>query len=154
VTDGPRYRLILFGPPGVGKGTQARMLQERLGICAIATGDLLREEVARKSPLGQEAARYMESGLLVPDQVVIGMVKGRIQAQGGCGAGFILDGFPRTVRSGGHADRPAGRLQPQPMSGSGDCRQMPGLPDHRPAAQSPHLQQLRPLLQHGDPPAP
>ncbi|MBP7124892.1 adenylate kinase [Myxococcota bacterium] len=97
MTDGPRYRLILFGPPGVGKGTQARMLQERLGICAIATGDLLREEVARKSPLGQEAARYMESGLLVPDQVVIGMVKGRIQAQGGCGAGFILDGFPRTV---------------------------------------------------------
>lgn len=97
MTDGPRYRMILFGPPGVGKGTQARLLQQRLGICSIATGDLLRDEVARKTDLGLQAARFMEAGSLVPDEVVIGMVKGRIRAQGGCGAGFILDGFPRTV---------------------------------------------------------
>jgi len=97
VSEGPRYRLILFGPPGVGKGTQARLLEQQLGICPISTGDLLREEVSRKTPLGLEAARYMEQGALVPDHVVIGMVKERLRLRGGCGAGYILDGFPRTV---------------------------------------------------------
>lgn len=88
--------LILFGPPGAGKGTQAEKISAAFGLPHIATGDILREAVAKETPLGQEARRYMEKGELVPDEVVIGIVAERV-AEPDCGDGFILDGFPRTI---------------------------------------------------------
>jgi adenylate kinase len=87
--------LILLGPPGAGKGTQARRLAGESSVPQVATGDMLREAVAEGTPLGREAKRYMDSGALVPDDVVIGLVDERL-AQPDCAGGFILDGFPRT----------------------------------------------------------
>lgn len=88
-------RLVFLGPPGAGKGTQAQAIGRKLGLAHISTGDLLRKEVADCSPLGREAKVFMDRGELVPDEVVVRMVKGRI-ANPDCAAGFILDGFPRT----------------------------------------------------------
>jgi adenylate kinase len=89
-------RVIFLGPPGAGKGTQAQSLAREWGVPHIATGDMLREAVAAKSPLGLEAKRYMDSGGLVPDQVVIGLVGERL-GQPDAKAGCVLDGFPRTT---------------------------------------------------------
>ncbi|HRI27811.1 MAG TPA: adenylate kinase [Chitinophagales bacterium] len=89
--------LILFGPPGSGKGTQSAYLIEQYGLKHISTGDLLREEKAKESPLGLEAQRYMEQGLLVPDEVVIGMIDAKLEEFAQKVNGFIFDGFPRTV---------------------------------------------------------
>lgn len=89
-------RLVLLGPPGVGKGTQGRRLAEENGWALIATGEILREAVARRTALGVEARRQMEAGLLVPDEVMIGLVRER-SAERDATAGFVLDGFPRTV---------------------------------------------------------
>jgi len=89
-------RVVMLGPPGAGKGTQARLLQEALGVPQISTGDMLREAQHNGSTLGREARRYMEAGQLVPDEVVIGLVKERLGAPD-CARGFVLDGFPRTV---------------------------------------------------------
>ncbi len=88
--------VILLGPPGAGKGTQARMLQEELGYPQISTGDILREAVRNQTELGKEARRYMESGLLVPDSVVDAIVRERLKRED-CAAGFLLDGYPRTI---------------------------------------------------------
>jgi len=88
--------LILLGPPGAGKGTQAHRLLELLKIPQISTGDMLRAAVAAGSLLGAEAKRYMDAGQLVPDQVVLGLVEERLQS-GDTVNGFMLDGFPRTV---------------------------------------------------------
>ena len=88
--------VILLGPPGSGKGTQAKQIVERYGIPQISTGDLLRDHVARGTELGRKAKAVMERGELVPDDLVCGMVAERL-AQKDCARGFILDGFPRTV---------------------------------------------------------
>lgn len=88
--------LILFGPPGSGKGTQAAMLTEKHGLLHISTGDLFRYEMGNDTPLGKEAKSYIEKGALVPDEVVIGMLKNKVDANPGV-AGFIFDGFPRTT---------------------------------------------------------
>ncbi len=89
-------RLILFGPPAVGKGTQAGFITQRYGIPQISTGDMLRAAIGKGLPLGLQAKKYMDSGGLVPDEVIIGLVKGRIE-QPNCESGFLLDGFPRTI---------------------------------------------------------
>ena len=88
--------LILLGAPGAGKGTQAEILVEKLGIPAISTGNMLREAMANGSPVGKQAKQYMDNGLLVPDEVILGIVAERV-AQPDCAKGFILDGVPRTL---------------------------------------------------------
>lgn len=89
------FNLILFGPPGSGKGTQSEKLIAKYGLKHLSTGDLLRSEIANQTPLGQEAKNFMDKGQLVPDEVVIGMISSALdnnpQAQG-----FLFDGFPRT----------------------------------------------------------
>jgi adenylate kinase len=89
-------RLILLGPPGVGKGTQAKILVEQLGIPQLSTGDILRNAIANKTAMGLAAKEIMDRGDLVSDEVVNGIVSERID-QPDCAKGFILDGFPRTV---------------------------------------------------------
>lgn len=89
-------RIILLGPPGAGKGTQAKLLIERLGVPQVSTGDMLRAAVTAGTPLGREAKAFMDRGALVPDAVIIGLVRERLQAAD-CARGYILDGFPRTV---------------------------------------------------------
>ena len=89
-------KLIFLGPPGAGKGTQAAVISKRFGIAHISTGDILRENVSKKTDLGIQAQKYMEAGQLVPDDVIVAMVESRLQEKD-CQAGFILDGFPRTV---------------------------------------------------------
>jgi len=88
--------VVLFGPPGSGKGTQAKMLAESYGIPHISTGDMLREHLKRETNLGLAAKSYMEKGELVPDEILIGMMKERL-AQPDCDSGFLLDGYPRTL---------------------------------------------------------
>src|SRR5512136_1634439 len=89
--------VILFGPPGAGKGTQARRLSVELGFPSVSTGDILREAVAAGTELGLAARKYMESGMLVPDEVVDGIAKARLMRPD-CARGFILDGYPRTIK--------------------------------------------------------
>jgi adenylate kinase len=89
-------RIAFLGPPGAGKGTQARDLANEWGVLHLATGDMLREAVAAGSPLGREAKSYMDRGALVPDDVIIRMMAERLGAAD-AGRGFILDGFPRTI---------------------------------------------------------
>lgn len=86
-------RIVVFGPPGAGKGTQGVRLAEKLKITHLATGDMLRAEVAAGSELGTLAKRYMDRGDLVPDDVIIGMIRARLTT----GEGVVLDGFPRTI---------------------------------------------------------
>jgi adenylate kinase len=89
-------RLVLLGPPGAGKGTQAKEVSASLGIPAISTGDIFRANVADGTPLGKEAQRYMDAGDYVPDSVTNAMVRDRI-GQADCAPGFLLDGYPRTL---------------------------------------------------------
>ena len=89
-------RFVIFGPPGAGKGTYSRRLQEHLGIAAISTGDIFREAVKRGTELGKKAKAFMDAGELVPDEVTNGVLKERLQ-QPDAQRGFILDGYPRTI---------------------------------------------------------
>ncbi len=89
-------RLILMGPPGAGKGTQAKVISSRLGIPAVSTGDIFRANVSEGTPLGVEAKRFMDAGDYVPDEITNGMVRDRL-AQDDAAGGFLLDGYPRTV---------------------------------------------------------
>ncbi|RLD10776.1 MAG: adenylate kinase, partial [Chlamydiae bacterium] len=89
-------RVILLGPPGAGKGTQAASIASEINIPHISTGEMFRAALKEGTPLGLEAKKYMDSGELVPDDVVVGMVNERIQ-QSDCKNGFLLDGFPRTI---------------------------------------------------------
>ena len=88
------HRLVLLGPPASGKGTQGRLMAERWGVSVVSAGDVLRSEIAVGTPLGQEAARYMNHGGLVPDRVALASVEGWLEAHGD---EFVFDGFPRTV---------------------------------------------------------
>lgn len=88
--------LILLGAPGAGKGTQAELLTAKLGIPSISTGNMLREAIRNETEIGLKAKHYMDNGLLVPDEVILGIVKERV-AQPDCQKGFILDGVPRTI---------------------------------------------------------
>ncbi|KAG5518878.1 hypothetical protein PMAC_002409 [Pneumocystis sp. 'macacae'] len=90
-------RMILIGPPGSGKGTQAPKIKKEFCICHLATGDMLRSHVARKTILGKEAKSVMEKGELVNDDIMIGMIKDELEQNEECKNGFILDGFPRTI---------------------------------------------------------
>lgn len=90
------FNMILFGPPGSGKGTQSEKLVEKYGLVHLSTGNLLREEIANKTPLGLEAKNFMDKGQLVPDEVVIGMIDNSLDHHKEA-IGFLFDGFPRTV---------------------------------------------------------
>ena len=90
------FNLILFGPPGSGKGTQSEKLVEKYGLIHLSTGNLLREEIADKTPLGMEAKNFIDKGQLVPDEVVIGMIDNSLDHHKDA-TGFLFDGFPRTL---------------------------------------------------------
>ncbi|MBF6569809.1 MAG: adenylate kinase [Candidatus Binataceae bacterium] len=129
-------RLVLLGPPGAGKGTQARLFQDKLGLQQIASGDLLRAAVRDRTPTGIDAKRYMDRGALVPDEVVLKLITERL-AQTDAQQGFVLDGFPRTraqaealnqmLGSGGAIDRVIALMVPDAevikrISGRRTCR--------------------------------
>ena len=99
-----RISVILFGPPGSGKGTQAKLIRQCLQGAHISTGDMLRQRIAQGDAVGQAAAAIMQAGQLVPDEMVNGMVEDRIR-QADCASGFILDGYPRTVAQAGMVDK-------------------------------------------------
>ncbi|PLN77856.1 adenylate kinase 1 [Aspergillus taichungensis] len=92
-----QMRIILMGPPGAGKGTQAPRLKEKYCVCHLATGDMLRSQVAKKTELGKEAKKIMDQGGLVSDEIMVNMIQSELNNNAECKNGFILDGFPRTV---------------------------------------------------------
>jgi adenylate kinase len=96
-------RLVLVGPPGAGKGTQAQFVAAHIAVPQISTGDIFRANVSQGTPLGKEAKTYMDAGDLVPDEVTVAMVRERLAAKD-AEAGFLLDGFPRTVPQAAHLD--------------------------------------------------
>ena len=89
-------RIVLLGPPGAGKGTQAKLLQEEFPACQVSTGDILRKAVAEQTKVGKEASEFIDRGALVPDSVIVTLVAERLK-DNDCRKGFILDGFPRTI---------------------------------------------------------
>ncbi len=97
-------RMVFLGPPGAGKGTQASMLKSRYGIAHISTGDILREAVKKGTELGKRAKEYMDKGLLVPDEIIVGIIEERL-SEPDAQKGFILDGFPRTIPQAEALDR-------------------------------------------------
>ncbi|EKD00989.1 adenylate kinase [Trichosporon asahii var. asahii CBS 8904] len=97
VGDKEAPKLILIGPPGAGKGTQAPAISEKYSVCHLATGDMLRSQVSQKTPLGVEAKKIMDAGGLVSDEIMVNMIKSELENNKDCARGFILDGFPRTV---------------------------------------------------------
>jgi len=98
-------RMILMGPPGAGKGTQAPRIKDKYCVCHLATGDMLRAQVAAKTELGRQAKKIMDQGGLVSDEIMIGMIKNELENNKDCRNGFILDGFPRTVAQAERLDQ-------------------------------------------------
>ncbi len=98
------FNLILFGPPGSGKGTQSEKIIEKYGLIHLSTGDLLRSQIAKQTPLGLEAKKLMDKGQLVPDEVVVGMISSALDANPN-GNGFLFDGFPRTASQAESLDK-------------------------------------------------
>ncbi|GJJ11871.1 Adenylate kinase [Clathrus columnatus] len=92
-----QLRMILIGPPGAGKGTQAPKIKEKFCVCHLATGDMLREQVIKRTPLGIEAKKIIDAGGLVSDDIMVDMIKDQLENNKDCKNGFILDGFPRTI---------------------------------------------------------
>ncbi|KAL1971702.1 hypothetical protein VTN31DRAFT_2323 [Thermomyces dupontii] len=92
-----QLRMILMGPPGAGKGTQAPKLKDKFCVCHLATGDMLRSQVAKQTELGKQAKKIMDQGGLVSDEIMVNMIKNELETNQECKNGFILDGFPRTV---------------------------------------------------------
>jgi len=131
--------LLLLGPPGAGKGTQARVLSDRLGIPVISTGDMLRDAARRKTPFGLQAKSFTDRGELVPDDLMIKVVLERLR-EADCEKGFLLDGFPRTVPQAEALDRAltACGLRPDALASR---RRTRGA--HPPASRPPDLQPLR-----------
>lgn len=107
-------RAAFLGPPGAGKGTQAELLSRRLGICCLASGNILREAVRNGDPIGKEAARHMEEGSLVPDPLVTELILQRLEPLG-AGDSFVLDGFPRTEAQARALDRRLGERGQPPL---------------------------------------
>ena len=105
-------RVVLLGPPGAGKGTQAQIIAGQLGVPAISTGDIFRANVSGQTELGQKAKTYMDAGDLVPDEITVAMVKDRL-AEPDAKAGFLLDGFPRTIAQAEQLRVLAGRARPR-----------------------------------------
>ena len=103
-------KLLLIGPPGVGKGTQANFLIEKYNIPQISTGDMLRENIRNETSLGNEAKTYMDLGKLVPDEVILNMINDRLN-KNDCKNGYILDGFPRTIPQAKGLDILLGKLK-------------------------------------------
>jgi len=102
VPQGPKkptqqLRTILVGPPGAGKGTQAPRIRDEFCVCHLATGDMLREQIAKQTELGRKAKKIMDAGGLVSDDIMVGMIKDQLQNNKDCKNGFVLDGFPRTI---------------------------------------------------------
>lgn len=96
-TPAQQLRTILVGPPGSGKGTQAPRIRDEFCVCHLATGDLLREQIAQKTELGRQAKKVMDGGGLVGDDIVVGIIRDQLENNGACKNGFVLDGFPRTI---------------------------------------------------------
>jgi adenylate kinase len=109
-----QHNLVMLGPPGAGKGTQAVLLSQRLEVPHISTGDILRQAVAQGAELGRQAQAYMDRGDLVPDELVIAIVRERL-ARPDCAGGFVLDGFPRTVFQAQALDQVMRELGRQPL---------------------------------------
>ncbi|MBW0479140.1 hypothetical protein O181_018855 [Austropuccinia psidii MF-1] len=105
INPAEQLRLVLMGPPGSGKGTQAPKIKEKYCICHLSTGDMLREQVSKGTPLGKEAKKIMDSGGLVSDEIMVNMIKDQLENNQDCSKGFILDGFPRTVTQAAKLDQ-------------------------------------------------
>jgi len=114
MTAGSAIRLILMGPPGCGKGTQAKMLEERFGIVHLSTGDILRAAVREDTEVGTKAKAIMDRGELVPDDIIVGVMKDRVRSDD-CANGYILDGFPRTLVQAAALDRMMAEMS-QPLT--------------------------------------
>ena len=111
--------IILLGPPGAGKGTQAKRLVDERGLIQLSTGDMLRAARTSGTEMGNRVAAVMDAGELVTDEIVIGLIEEQLKAD--TGTGFIFDGFPRTLAAGRCAGRSAGQVRPAPGRGHRDC---------------------------------